>query len=199
MKSIAKFACAALVAMGLVVSTGNTARADDAGVPVLVETVDAGTAPVDAGVALADAGPGTASPAPSELPTFPPPSGDEMSTLRQAYYGVVHGDNKWRALAALLLVGMVYMTRRYGGSPIPVLNKPFLPPGLYAWFSTDRGGVALVFLMASMGALGHALAADVVITFVAVENAFMVGVSAAGAYVMARRLAAPADKKEGSS
>lgn len=192
MKSIVKYACTTLVVMGFLVSTGNTAQADDAGVPTLVETVDAGAVSVDAG-------PDTASPAPAELPTLPPPTGDEMSTVRQAYYGVVHGDNKWRAFAALLLIGMVYMTRRYGGSPIPVLNKPFLPQRVYAWFCTDRGGVALVFLMASMGALGHALAADVVITFVVVENAVMVGVSAAGAYVMARRLAAPADKKEGSS
>ena len=199
MKSITKFACTVLVAVGLVVYTENVARADDAGVPVLEVTVDAGVASVDAGVALADAGPVTASPTPSRLPTFPSPSGDEMSTIRQAYYGVVHGVNKWRAFAALLLVSMVYMTRRYGGSPIPVLNKPFLPPRLYAWFSTDRGGVALVFLMASLGAFGHAMAADVIITFVVVENAFMVGVSAAGAYVMARRLAAPSDKKEGSS
>jgi hypothetical protein len=197
MKSIAKYAWTALVTVGLLVSTGNVARAEDAGLPAVVAVVDAGIPSVDAGAVSVDTGPATAPPA--TIPTFPPPPGDEMSTLRQAYYGVAHGDNKWRALAALLLVGMVYMTRRYGGSPIPVLNKPFLPPRVYAWFCTDRGGVALVFLMASMGALGHALAADVVISFVVVENAIMVGVSAAGAYVMARRLAAPADKKEGTS
>lgn len=193
MKPIFKYACAALVAVGLFVSAVNTAQADDAGVPVLVDAADAG--PVDAGPAALPAPPKEAAP----LPPLPAPPSDELSTIRKAYDGVVHGDNKWRALAALLLVGMVYMTRRYGGSPIPVVNKPFLPPGVYAWFCTDRGGVALVFLMASMGALGHALAADVAITFVVVENAVMIGVSAAGTYVMARRLAAPADKKEGSS
>lgn len=193
MKPIFKYACTALVAVGLFVSAVNTAQADDAGVPVLVDAADAG--PVDAGPAALPAPPKEAAP----LPPLPAPPSDELSTIRKAYDGVVHGDNKWRALAALLLVGMVYMTRRYGGSPIPVVNKPFLPPGVYAWFCTDRGGVALVFLMASMGALGHALAADVSITFVVVENAVMVGVSAAGTYVMARRLAAPPDKKEGSS
>lgn len=194
MKSIVKYACAVLVTVGLLVSTGNTVQAQDAGAPAV-------TTVTDAGMPLADASPdlATASPAPATLPTYPPPDADDMSMLRKAYYGVTQGDNKWRALAALILIGMVYMTRRYGGTPLPVLNVPFMPPRLYAWFCTDRGGVALTFLMASLGALGHALAADVVLSYVVFENAVMVGVSAAGTYVMARRLASPADKKEGSS
>jgi len=180
-----------LVVVGLLVSTGNAAQAQDAGVPSVVEIVDAGVA--------VDAGPATASPAPGALETFPSSDAAEMSMIRAAYYGVVHGDNKWRALATLILIGLVYMTRRFGGTPMPVINKPFLPPTLYAWFSTDRGGVVLVFLLAVMGALGHALAADVLLTIAVVENAVMVGVSAAGTYVMARRLASPADKKTGAA
>jgi hypothetical protein len=194
MKPFTNYVCALLTVVGLLVSTGNAAQAQDAGISAVVEVADTAPPVVDAG-----SNPVTASPAPSELPAFPPPAGDEMSVIRQAYYGIVHGDNKWRALAALLLVVMVFMTRRYGGTPIPLINKPFLPPALHAWFSTDRGGVVLVFLMASVGAFGHALAADVTVSFVLVENFVMVGVSAAGAYVMARRLASPPDKKEGSS
>lgn len=194
MKPILKTAYAVLIACGLVVSYGNAAHAQDAGAPEVV-AVDAN---VDAGAdtkvtPAAPAAPDTTKGAP------PAPPSDDLSVLRKAYDGIVHGDNKWRALAVFLLIGFVFMTRRYGGTPIPVINYPFLPPKLYAWFTTDRGGVVLVFMLASMGALGHALAADIAWSFVLVENAVMIGISAAGAYVMARRLANPPDKKEGGS
>ena len=141
---------------------------------------------VDAGV------PDTASTTATSSPrTDAPTVVSDEDILREQFENALHGKSRGRAIAVLFVVGFVYVARRFGTREMTLLGYTFrlLPQ----WFDTDRGGVALAFLTSAGGAIGNAMAADVPITPELFEAAFWVGVAAAGAYVVARRLHQPKD------
>lgn len=134
-----------------------------------------------------DAGVGVAVPG-----TEPPPpiiQSDE-GVLVDAIGDVIRGDGLGRAVAVIALVGLVWLVRRFGPAmTVPIVGWRLLP----AWFSTDRGGVVLTFSMAFLGAIGHAVAADVAVNLGLFWSALLVALTAIGGYAGARRLLWPKD------
>ena len=142
---------------------------------------------VDAGppeVGAASAEPAAAAPAPASAATP-----DDSDVLADQLRDVLAGDNLGRAIASVMLIGLVFVVRKYGTSGLPIVGWRFLP----SWFGTDRGGVALTFALAVAGAIGHALAADAPVDFKLFESALLVGLTAIGGYVGLRRLWKPKD------
>lgn len=97
----------------------------------------------------------------------------------------------WRALAALGVVAAVWAIRQYALSPKALGRWKAL-----AWFKTDKGGVALNFLVSVLGGAGTALAAHQALTKELVLTAMVNSCIAAGVFVSVKRLAGrPAEAK----
>lgn len=90
----------------------------------------------------------------------------------------------WRALAALGIVVGVFAIRTWVLAPAALGRYKAL-----AWFKTDRGGVALNFIVSGLGGLGTVLAAHAVITKELVLTAIVNSCIAAGVFVSIKRLA----------
>lgn len=89
----------------------------------------------------------------------------------------------WRILAALAVVAIVYVIR------MGVLHPKALGRWAWlAWFKTDRGGVALNFIVSGLGGVGNALLSKQPISKQLVLAAVVNACIAAGAFVSLKRL-----------
>lgn len=86
----------------------------------------------------------------------------------------------WRPLIALVLAGMVFLGRRYGAKWIP-------------WFKTDRGGAALVLGVGVLGSLATVLFSGAALGLGVLVDGVVMGVTAAGGYIVLKRLVWPQD------
>lgn len=94
--------------------------------------------------------------------------------LAEGIYNAFHGGHYAYAAAIGLILGVA-------------LIKRYLSPKI-AWLNSDAGGSILVLLGAGSTALAASLAGGGAFTFGLAENAFMVGVAAAGGYAMFKNL-----------
>lgn len=82
----------------------------------------------------------------------------------------------WSLLAALALVALVWLARKYGGKYLPVLT-------------TSRGGAALALLGGIGGAVATALAAGAPVSAALLVKGVTVGLTAAGGWTVIKTLA----------
>ena len=106
----------------------------------------------------------------------------DPSALLQLFLAKVQVGN-WKAIAALVAIGAVWALRKFGGRYIPFLK-------------TDRGGTLLTLATGITGGLGHALLVDAPITAELLTDGLAVGVTAAGGYVVVKRILWPSDVKK---
>jgi hypothetical protein len=90
----------------------------------------------------------------------------------------------WRALAAFGVVAVVFAIRTWVLAPGALGRFKAL-----AWFKSDKGGVALNFLVSALGGVSNALAAHSAITKELVLTSMVNACIAAGAFVSLKRLA----------
>ena len=96
-----------------------------------------------------------------------------------------HVENgNWRALAALGVLAIVFAIRTWVLHPGALGRFKAL-----AWFKSDKGGVALNFLVASLGGIGNALAAHAQVTGKLLLTSAVNACIAAGVFVSIKRLA----------
>jgi hypothetical protein len=88
----------------------------------------------------------------------------------------------YRAVAAALLLAAVYVLRRWGA-------KWLAPLG------TDRGGALTVLLVGVLGAFSTALTAGKPLGLSLVYDGLMMGLTAAGGWVVVKRIVSPKDGK----
>jgi hypothetical protein len=131
-------------------------------------------------VHAADAGPVVVTPAPA-APSTPPavaapdPAADPVGWAKGIYDAVRGG--RWAMVAGLLLVGVVYATRRW------LLKE-------WAWAQSDVGGLVMVPALALLGMAANAAMAGTWPDGAAVKAALDATVTAIAAYVAARKVAA---------
>ena len=127
-------------------------------------------APLDAGVALvAD-------------PTVAPDPGDDPGGFISEAFDAVRSKNGW--MIGSVLVVLLSWALRFG-----VRRRT----GFLAWFATDRGGVILTAIVATLGGVAHATAAGHAPGWPLLLEAAEVWLGAIGMYVAARRLMRPKD------
>jgi hypothetical protein len=90
------------------------------------------------------------------------------------------GSGNWRLVASLIVVGLVWLMRRFATRVHP-------------WFGTDRGGVAVALLGGLLAVAAGELAAGRGFTVQTVANGISLAIAAAGGWVMVRRLVSPPD------
>lgn len=90
---------------------------------------------------------------------------------------------QWKAVAAILAIGAVWALRKFGGRYLPFLK-------------TDRGGALLTLATGVVGGIGHALLTDAPVTAELLSDGLAVGVTAAGGYVIVKRIIWPSDAKK---
>jgi hypothetical protein len=90
----------------------------------------------------------------------------------------------WRALAALGVMAAVFAIRQWALHPVALGRFKAL-----LWFKTDKGGVALNFLISALGGVGNALAAHAAITKELLLTSMVNACIAAGVFVSLKRLA----------
>lgn len=112
---------------------------------------------------------------------------EARSDARLAYDAIVKGE-AWIAAGALLSIGVLFL-RYYRTNPLPLIGRRVPLPG---WFTTDRGGVTMVLGLAFLGAVAHALKADVPINLTTLEGAGKVALGAIGGYAGLKKLFFPA-------
>ena len=110
------------------------------------------------------------------------PGAMDPSVLIQLFFAKVQAGN-WKAVAAIAAIGIVWALRKFGGRYIPFLK-------------TDRGGTLLTLATGITGGLGHALLVDAPITAELLTDGLAVGVTAAGGYVVVKRILWPSDVKK---
>lgn len=96
------------------------------------------------------------------------------------------GSGNWRLVAALIVVGLIWLMRRFATK-------------IHPWFGTDRGGVAVALLGGLLAVAAGELAAGRHFTVQTVANGISFAVAAAGGWVMVRRLAFPPDIADGTN
>jgi hypothetical protein len=90
----------------------------------------------------------------------------------------------WRALASIVVLGIVWALRNGALRPAALARFPRL-----AWFKTDKGGVALNFLIHGLGGVGNALFVHTQITGALLLTAAVNACISAGLFVSIKRLA----------
>lgn len=129
---------------------------------------------LDAGVASVE----TADPTPVQEATD-----DPLGTVASLVKAVRSGD--WRMVAALALALVML-----------VLGKV---RGKVKWFRGDRGGVVLVFFLATAGMLSTTLAAGMDVDLKMGTTALSAGLMAIGGYVGIKKLLWPSDGEDSGS
>jgi hypothetical protein len=89
----------------------------------------------------------------------------------------------WRALGAFVVVAVVVAIRK--GALHPKLLGRF---AFLNWFTTDKGGVALNFIVSSLGGVGNALMAHAPLTVNLMASSAVNACIAAGVFVSVKRL-----------
>lgn len=128
-------------------------------------------APMDASVELV-----------APVPTVAPDPGDDPGGFISEAFDAVRSKNGWMigsVLVVLLSWGLRFGVRRR--------------TGFLAWFGTDRGGVALTAIVATLGGFAHATAAGTSPGWPFLLEVIEVWLGAIGMYVAARRLVRPKD------
>jgi hypothetical protein len=90
----------------------------------------------------------------------------------------------YRALAALGVMAAVFAIRQWALHPVALGRFTKL-----LWFKTDKGGVALNFLVSALGGVGNALAAKLPISKELLLTSMVNACIAAGVFVSIKRLA----------
>ncbi len=103
-----------------------------------------------------------------------PPSPDDPTAFLQTIVAAVQG-GQWRVVAVLGLVALVWVARRYGARYWPFL-------------ATSRGGALLALVAGCLTTFGPAVFAGTTFSLKLVLDALMLGVTAAGGWVVVRRL-----------
>jgi hypothetical protein len=109
----------------------------------------------------------------------PLPSPDDAPAILNQILDAI-GSGNWRLVAALIVVGLVWLMRRFATK-------------IHPWFGTDRGGVAVALLGGLLAVAAGELAAGRHFTIQTVANGISLAVAAAGGWVMVRRLVSPPD------
>lgn len=120
--------------------------------------------------AVMDAGPAAAHVAKA---SFADPEKNPVGYASQVLEAVQHSN--WRLLAVLLVVGLVWACRRYGGKVWP-------------WVLTPRGGSCLALLWGIVGALANLILAGKGLDLQTVLNGVINGAIAAGGWNVAREI-----------
>lgn len=131
-------------------------------------------APVPAAAKTLDAGPATPV-AVNSQENKPDAVPSDVSLLEKAYERIKQGDLDWKAIAAIALIGVVFVARRFGGKFVPFLQ-------------TDRGGALLALGVGIAGALANAILAGKPVDLTLLLRGLEVGIEGAGGYVVVRRL-----------
>jgi hypothetical protein len=139
-------------------------------------------------VAIADSGDPVptwiADAAPSEGATAEvtvPDPGEDTGGFAEATYSAIKA-GQWLVAAGLVLIGLVYLARRFGGKVWPFL-------------ATDRGGVVATLVLSLVGAVAHSLAVGEPMSLAMLMAALGVAWTASGGWSQLRRLFAPPDKE----
>lgn len=115
-----------------------------------------------------------------------PDPGDNASGFFQAVLDGIHGRHWWM-LASTVAVGVTWLLRwsitRYSSSWSAL-----------AWFTTDRGGVALTALVAMLGGFATAAGAGVAPGWDTLLDMLKIFLAAIGQYVAIKKVVKPADK-----
>ena len=128
-------------------------------------------APMDASVELV-----------APVPTVAPDPGDDPGGFISEAFDAVRSKNGW--MIGSVLVVLLSWALRFG-----VRRRT----GFLAWFATDRGGVILTAIVATLGGVAHATAAGHAPGWPLLLDAAEVWLVAIGMYVAARRLMRPKD------
>ena len=93
-------------------------------------------------------------------------------------------NGEWRLLSGLVLIALVWATRRWGSKLVP-------------WFSTDRGGAALVLGLALLGGVATTLFEGAPLSMGLLANVVSMAMTAAGGWAIVKKLLSPSDKAAG--
>lgn len=88
---------------------------------------------------------------------------------------------RWGVLAALLVIALVWLARRYA-------------PQKWPWLRTDRGGAVLALVGSVLVTVCADLASGHAFSVAWLLDAIMLGMTAAGGYAVVRKIIAPSDK-----
>ncbi|TQF09182.1 hypothetical protein FJV41_45945 [Myxococcus llanfairpwllgwyngyllgogerychwyrndrobwllllantysiliogogogochensis] len=102
------------------------------------------------------------------------PNPEQFEAFAQLLLDAVTSRN-YALLAALVVVLLVYLLRKFGGAFIPFLR-------------TDRGGAVLVLGVSLAGAVANALAAGAPFSLALLVTALKVALTAAGGFTVIKRL-----------
>lgn len=152
MKNVLVAALCLILGAGAMFGIIELARADGSGSAVLVPPFEG------VGSAVTAIGSGSAAPSID-------PAADPEGFLRMLLDAATTG--KWKVLAGLVLVALVYVTRRW------VLGR-------VDWFQTRTGGIVLAIGLATAGTLGLSLAGGGGFSVAILLNAVSTAVAAAG-------------------
>jgi hypothetical protein len=100
-------------------------------------------------------------------PDVPTPDTDAAAWVKLLYTAVT--SKEWSVLVGLVMVGIVYPFRRWGGLLVP-------------WFKTAFGGIVLAFLLSLATTMGLALAAGAHPTLALVATSLSTAAVAAGVW-----------------
>jgi hypothetical protein len=124
-----------------------------------------------------DAGPAVTAPVASTVPpAIATPDADPSGFLRLLVDAATSG--KWKVLAGLVLMGLVFITRRWIAPRVK-------------WFQSRSGGVALGVALSLLATFGLALAASVPLTLSLTLSALSTAVTAAGLWTWLQHLLSP--------
>ncbi|QSQ17171.1 hypothetical protein [Myxococcus landrumensis] len=102
------------------------------------------------------------------------PNPEQLEEFARLVLDAVTSRN-YALLAALVVVLLVYLLRKFGGAFVPFLR-------------TDRGGALLVLGVSLAGAVANALAAGAPFSLALVLTAAKVALTAAGGFTLVKRL-----------
>ena len=103
-----------------------------------------------------------------------PPSPDDLSAFFKAVVDAVQG-GQWRVVAVLGVVALVWAAKKFGAKWLPVL-------------ATSRGGALLAVLGGIVSTFAPALLSGTPFTLKLALDALLLGITAAGGWVVVRRL-----------
>lgn len=101
---------------------------------------------------------------------------DIEAFLKTVYDAILNRD--YRGLAAIVLVGIVALARKYGAR---------VPGKVGAFISSDRGGAVLALGLAVLGGAANALGAHQPLSLAMLGSAIYVAVLAAGGYALVKK------------
>ncbi|MFY2558786.1 hypothetical protein ACN469_14255 [Corallococcus terminator] len=102
------------------------------------------------------------------------PSPEQFDAFAQLLFDAVTSQN-YALVASLVVVLLVFLLRKFGGTFIP-------------FFNTDRGGAVLVLGVSLAGAVANALAAGAPFSLSLMLTAVKVALTAAGGFTLVKRL-----------